>query len=276
MALRSALLAAGLLLAAAPATAEPKVLELEPLRERLRTIEVEINGQTGRFMLDTGGGLTTVTPAFADRIGCTPWGRTSGPNMFGEILDLQRCDGIVIHSGGVELGSTTVGVFDPTHLLQPGQPAPEGSLALDVFRDRVVTLDVAGNRLIVEDAESLAGRIEGAVELPMRTSREVFAFDAYIGVDVPLGRLWFILDSGAGGVLLIARDNAEAFGLDPAAEGPQPLKFDLAPGLPVEGLAVTPAMMLQGILGMPFMKDYVLTMDFPNQRLWVRRVERPT
>jgi len=36
-------------------------------------------------------------------------------------------------------------------------------------------------------------------------------------------------------------------------------------------MAITPEMILQGNLGMPFMKDYVLTIDFPNQRMWVRR-----
>jgi hypothetical protein len=71
--------------------------------------------------------------------------------------------------------------------------------------------------------------------------------------------------------MLIARDNAVAFGLDPQAEGPQTLRFEIAPGLPVEGPAVTPEMMLLGNLGMPFMRDYVLTIDFPHQRLWVRR-----
>jgi len=266
-----AVLAALLLsVAAAPAAAE-RTLELQPLRERLRTTRVEINGQAGDFLLDTGGGVTVISPGFAERIGCRPWGRITGFRMFGDRLDMQRCDGVSVAAQGLDLGRRTVAVLDSTPFLQPGEVPPDGSLAMDMFADRVVTLDVTGNRLIVEDEASLPARIAGATELPLRVSREVWGVDPYVGVDTPQGRLWFILDSGAGGVLLVARDNAEAFGLDPAAEGPQPLRFDLAPGVAVEGPAVTPEMSLLGNLGMPFMRDYQLTIDFPNQRLWVRR-----
>lgn len=266
----TALMAMAVTLAAGAAWAE-QPMALKPLRERLRTIEVTINGHTSDFLFDTGGGITTITPAFAEKIGCTPWGRITGHRMFGDRLDMQRCDGVTVQAQGVWFEPTTLAVFDPTPLLAPGAAVPDGTLALDVFKDRVVTLDVAGNRLTIEDEASLARRIEGATELPMRVSREVWGVDPYVGVDTEQGRLWMLLDSGAGGVLLIAKDNAAAFGLSPDAEGPQPLKFDLAPGVPVEGPAVTPDMMLLGNLGMPFMKDYVLTMDFPNQRLWVKR-----
>jgi len=266
----TALVATVATLAAGAASAE-QPMTLKPLRERLRTIEVTINGHTSDFLFDTGGGVTTITPAFAEKIGCKPWGRITGHRMFGDRLDMQRCDGVTVEAQGVRFEPTTLAVFDPTPLLAPGAAAPDGTLAMDVFKDQVVTLDVAGNRLTIEDEASLARRIEGATELPMRVSREVWGVDPYVGVDTEQGRLWMLLDSGAGGVLLVAKDNAAAFGLSPDAEGPQPLKFDLAPGVPVEGLAVTPEMMLLGNLGMPFMKDYVLTMDFPNQRLWVKR-----
>lgn len=274
--LLTALLASTMALTAGAAWAQSQTLTLKPLRERLRTIEVTINGQTSDFLFDTGGGVTTITPAFAEKIGCKPWGRITGHRMFGDRLDMQRCDGVAIEVQGVRFEPTTLAVFDPTPLLAAGTTAPDGTLAMDVLRDHVVTLEVAANRLTLEDEASLARRIVGAVELPMRVSREVWGLDPYVGVDTPQGRLWMLLDSGAGGVLLIARDNAAAFGLNPDAEGPQPLRFDLAPGVPVEGLAVTPEMMLLGNLGMPFMKDYVLTIDFPNQRLWVTRVAPAT
>lgn len=267
---RLMLAAVAVLMTAPPAFAQ-HTLALQPLRERLRTIDVEINGVASTFLLDTGGGVTTITPQFAERIGCRPWGRMTGHRMFGDRLDLQRCDNTRVAAGGLDLGTATVAVFDPTALLAPGTAIPDGALAMDVFADRVVTLDVAGNRLIVEDATSLAARIDGAIELPLRVTREVFGTDPYVGWDAPEGRLWFLLDSGAGGVLLIARDTAPLLNLDPLAEGAQALTFDLAPGVAVEGPAVTPDMILHGNLGMPFMKDYVLTIDFPNQRLWVRR-----
>ena len=268
--MKSLLAALALLSITAPAVAQT-TLPLQPLRERLRTIEVEANGVTSTYLFDTRGGVTTVTPQFAERIGCKPWGRITGHRMFGDRLDMQRCDGVKVRAAGFDLGTATFAVFDPTPLLAPGTTAPDGTLALDVLADKVFTLDVAGNRLIIEDQASLARRIEGATELPLLVTREVFATDPYVGFDTPQGRLWLLLDSGAGGVLLISKDHAAMLGLDPAVEEPRNHRFDLAPGVPVEGLTVTPEMMLTGNLGMPFMKDYVLTFDFPNQRLWVKR-----
>lgn len=268
--MKTALLAACALALAAPAFAQT-TLPLQPLRERLRTIEVEANGVTSTFLFDTGGGITTITPQFAERIGCKPWGRTTGHRMFGERLDMQRCDGVKIKAAGLDLGQATFAVFDPTHLLAPGTTAPDGTLALDVLADKVFTLDVAGNRLIIEDEASLARRIEGATEIPVLVAREVLSTDIYVAHDTPQGRLWFIVDTGMGGGLLIAKDYAALMGLDPAVETPREHSFDLAPGVPVHGLTVTPEMMLMGNMGMPFIKDYVLTVDMPNQRLWVKR-----
>jgi hypothetical protein len=272
--MRTIVSAAALALAvisAGVAAAEPRTLPLQPLRERLRTIEVVVNGVPGTFLLDTGGGITTLSPQFARKIGCKPWGRITGYRMFGDRLDMQRCDRVSITSNGVAFAPTTLAVHDSTPLMKPGAAPNDGALAMDVFADQVVTLDVAGNRLILEDAASLARRIEGATELPMKVSREVWGVDPYVGVDIAEGRLWFLLDSGAGGVMLVSKDNAAAFGLKTDVQEPQTLKFDLAPGVPVEGPVVTPEMMLLGNLGMPFMRDYVLTLDFPRQRLWVKR-----
>ena len=52
----------------------------------------------------------------------------------------------------------------------------------------------------------------------MRLVRDCSArcLNAFVAVPTPSGLTWLILDSGAGGVSLIARDYAEAFGLDPA------------------------------------------------------------
>jgi len=116
--IKLALAAAAVLLTAAPALAE-QPLALQPLRERLRTIKVEVNGVASTFLLDTGGGVTTITPQFAERIGCRPWGRITGYRMFGDRLDMQRCDGTRISSGGLDLGTVTVAVYDPTALLAP-------------------------------------------------------------------------------------------------------------------------------------------------------------
>ena len=61
------------------------------------------------------------------------------------------------------------------------------------------------------------------------------------------------------------------FGLDPEAQGPQPVRIEVAPGIVAEGLAFTPAMNIDGNLRMPFLKDWIVTLDLAEGRMWVRR-----
>lgn len=250
----------------------PEVIKLEPLRERLRTLRVTVNGQQGEFLLDTGGGATIVSPAFAQKIGCKPWGRVTGFRMTGERLDLQRCDDVRIVADGVALRPVTVGVLDAPDL-KPGTKAPDGSLALDVFRDRLITLEIEANRVTLETPETFAARIAGAREIPIRVSRELAgaAMDVYLAVPTPQGSLWFLMDSGNGGTLLVAKDMAQFFALDPKQQGPQPVRIEIAPGIVAEWhVGFTPELIMDGNLGMPFINRHVISVDLRNERMWIK------
>jgi hypothetical protein len=81
---------------------------------------------------------------------------------------------------------------------------------------------------------------------------------------------WLILDSGAGGVSLIAKEYAAAFGLDPKGKE-QRLKYQIAPGVLVDSPVLVTEMIMDGNLGQPFMSQYVMTFDLAHSRLWVTR-----
>jgi hypothetical protein len=81
---------------------------------------------------------------------------------------------------------------------------------------------------------------------------------------------WLILDSGAGGVSLIARDYARVFGLDPNAKE-QRLKYQIAPDVTVDSPVLVTDMIMDGNLGQPFMSQYVMTLDLGQGRLWVAK-----
>jgi hypothetical protein len=268
---------AGITAACANSRPAPEVIKLEPLRERLRTLRVTVNGQEGEFLLDTGGGATIISPAFAQKIGCKPWGRLTGFRMMGERLDLQRCDDVRIVAGGVALRAVTVGVLDAPDL-KPGTKAPDGSLALDVFKDRLITLEIDANRVTLETPESFAARTAGAREIPIRISRELAgaATDIYVAVPTPRGQLWFLIDSGNGGTLLVAKDMAQFFSLDPQQQGPQPVRIEVAPGIVAQWqVGFTPEMIMDGNLGMPFINRHVISVDLRNERMWIKPLSGP-
>jgi hypothetical protein len=192
--------------------------------------------------------------------------------MFGKRGDGPHCDGVQLKAGEVALTPVNVGQIDFGGQF-PGDKAPDGLLSLDAFDGKAITIDQAAGTLTIETPASLAERVEHMQELPMRLVRDCSArcLNAFVAVPTPSGLTWLILDSGAGGVSLIARDYAEAFGLDSAKKMGQRLRVDVAPGIHVDSPVMIADMIMDGNLGQPFMSQYVLTLDIERGRLWAAR-----
>lgn len=263
---------AGLLfISAAAAAAQPQaVFKLESYRKTV-ALHATVGGHDGLFLLDTAGGLTLLSPAFAKTAGCKPWGRLSGFQMMGQRLDAPRCDNIDFTLGDQIFRAPLTAVLDIAPLVAKDAAPVAGSIALDLFAGKTITVDLPGRRLIVESPASLQARIAHARELPVLLSREMQgrALAASVGVATSRGMLWFELDTGNGGTLLISQPYAALFGLDPTAKGPQQASFAVAAGLRAQGTAFTPDMILDGNLGMPFLHDKVITLDLQAGRLWI-------
>jgi hypothetical protein len=261
---------AGLLLGLAAAAQPLAEFKLEPYRKTV-ALRAAVNGQQGLFLLDTAGGLTVLSPAFAKAAGCTPWGRLSGFQMMGQRLDGPRCDDVRFQLGDRVFHAPVTLVLDIAALVAPDAAPVAGSIALDLFAGQVITVDLPGRRLIVESPASLQQRVGDAKPLPLLLSREVQgrALAAALGVATAQGLLWFELDTGNGGTILVSQPYAALFGLDPKASGPQVADFALAPGLRAKGTAFTPDMIIDGNLGMPFLRDKRITLDLQTGRLWI-------
>lgn len=249
----------------------PQVIKLERFRKALWKVHVTVKGKPGDFLLDTGGGVTLLTEEFSKGIDCKFWGRTTGYNMFGKRSDGPHCDGVQIMAGDVALTPVSVGKIDFGEQFA-GDRKPDGLLSLDAFDGKAITLDQAAGTLTVETPASLAGRTKGMRELPLRLSRECSArcLSAFVGVPVAEGMTWLILDSGAGGVSLISKDHARIFGLDPEAKE-QRLRYEAAPGVPIDSPVIVTDMIMDGNLGQPFMSRYVITFDLNAGRLWLAK-----
>ncbi len=257
---------------AAASTNKPQVIKLQRFRKALWKVHLTIQNKPGDFLLDTGGGVTLLTEEFSKGIKCEFWGRTTGFNMFGKRGDDPHCDNVQILAGDVALTPVNVGKIDFKDQF-PGDVAPDGLLSLDAFDGKVFTLDQKAATLTIETPKSFASRIRTMKELPFRMSRECSArcLSGFIGVPTPKGMTWLILDSGAGGVSLISKDYAAVFGLDPNAKE-QRLKFEAAPGIPIDSPVLVTDMIMDGNLGQPFMSQYVMTFDLAHSRLWIGKV----
>jgi hypothetical protein len=273
---RAAMMTAWVLAALASGPVAAQEIRLGDYLGALHTVEATVAGQSGTFLFDTGGGVSVVTPEFAERIGCTPWGNVSGFRLSGERLDGPRCDDVVFDLGdGVSLASPAAGVFDLKAMLPPQGPV-DGILSLDAFVDQPFTLDLAGSRIILETPASLAARIDGAVEVPVHFARQAggYSITVLAGVETDAGDLWLQLDSGAVPPLLLAPHAAAAMGVPESAQPAQPFALALGAGerrATVEATpTIRPNMIIDGNIGEPTMARMLLTFDLANQKLWVR------
>lgn len=249
----------------------PQVLKLERFRKALWTAPISINGKAGRFFFDTGGGRTLLETQFAKSVECIFWGRTTGFNMFGEKGSGPRCEKAKVASGDVALTPADVGVIDWGDRWG-ADTKPDGLLSLDAFDGKVITLDQQSATLTIETEASLAVRAAKATEVPLRIARECSGacLTVFIGVPTSAGTAWLTLDSGAGGVSLIATDYAELFGLK-ANEREQRLKYEVAPGITADSPVVVTDMIMDGNLGQPFMSRYVITLDLARGKGWIAK-----
>lgn len=256
--------------AASSAIAPQAVYKLEPYRKTV-ALRAHIGDQQGLFTFDTAGGITLMSPAFAAKIGCKPWGRLSGHRMMGDRLDMPRCDDVSLRLGAQTYRLPVAGVFDIASLLPKDAAPVDGSIALDAFAGRAITIDFPGMRLIVESAASLRERTAEAQSLPVSLSRELQgrALAASIGIPTRSGTAWMELDSGNGGTILVAKPYAALLGLDPEEKGPQQADFAISGAMRAQGYAFAPDMILDGNLGMPFLKDKVVTLDLAAGKLWI-------
>jgi hypothetical protein len=242
----------------------------------MMTLRANVRGQEGTFVFDTGGGISYVSPSFAETIGCKPWGKLSGFVLTGQRLDMQRCDNLTFYIDRQPFTAPIAGVFDLMKFMPPNVPKIDGSIALDVFVNRAITLSLAEKTLTLESPSSFRARIIPSREVPIRLVREVegVALAVVVGVITPKGMAWMEIDSGNGGANVIAAHIAPLLNLKTGVKEPQPASFRLAGGIPVTGEArVNETLIMDGNIGTRFLIDWNLTLDLARGRAWLAPVK---
>lgn len=266
----------------ATGSSRPIVLPLEPYADTpLKAVAVTMGGKTVPFLFDTGGGLTVVTPEAADTLGCTPFGQVTGFRADGEKITEKRCGPVALRIGAY--GTTDeVGVFDLMGMIRkqveharkagrdvPMPPTIGGLVGLSSFKGRIVTLDYAHDRIVVETPASARARIRSMQPVAARVVTEASgSMNVLLQARAQTGTLWLQVDSGNNGPTFLSPHAAAQLGITLPKDKQEPLDIDLI------GLGKVPAsvrlrpMIYDGQLGIGTIRKLVLTIDLADGRAW--------
>jgi len=159
-------------------------------------VKAKVNGVVGKFIFDTGAGMTFLTKKYSDKL---PGVKNLKRNYIGFRATSERVDMGLYQVDKISVGSFSkknedVGIMDIDLF------GYDGLISLNFFEDKAVTIDYKNKELILETAASLAFKksIGNVISLQLKEDRdistEIFAFFVLNKKDT----LLFSIDSGAG------------------------------------------------------------------------------
>ena len=136
------------------------------------SVQAVIGDHQGTFLFDSGSGVSSITPEFAAKIGCKPWGQISGLRMTGKRLDMRRCDNVSVRLGTYQSKTGTIGVFDLGKVLPPSLGGIDGTIALDLFVSQSLCLSYSRHVLQVLGSGILVKSVSTRRSVPNHIVRD--------------------------------------------------------------------------------------------------------
>jgi hypothetical protein len=189
---------------------------LENYVGNLKKVNVTIGSNSYSFLFDSGGGETFISPEIAKSLGKTIYGSTTGFRMSGEMIKYSKTDSISLNIYRTTIFHSTIGILDIMSLLPEGFSKLDGVISLKSFHDKILTLDLANNRIILETTSSYRKLIKNKNALQSRFANgpdgnELIIF---LGIRKQKHLYWFLFDSGNLGELLLSHHTAYEWGLE--------------------------------------------------------------
>ncbi len=239
------------------------------------TINVQVGKKTYLFLFDTGGGITTISPSVAKEIGCEPFGQITGFNAGGTRLDFKRCDNVELKLAGYQTRVNT-GVFEIMHFFSPDTKEIGGIISLQTFENRVITIDLSGNLLTVENENSFTERIKDMKPLESRIGSQGAGgvIDIFVAANTPKGKIWLEFDTGNFSALLLAPHAQEMLGINfdapNRAKMTKPVKLDIVGFGEIEMPGREREMIYDGMLNYDTISKMTVTIDLRSGKMWAK------
>jgi hypothetical protein len=167
------------------------------LRRNMPFVQVQVNGRGPfTFGIDTGTGADAlVAPALAEALGLSTTGTVEAGDPSGKNRrQLPQVRLAKLSVGGVDFAGITAAVYQPSQ----AEGRCDGILGFPLFRDRLLTLDYPGARLVI--GEGTLTRATDGTTVPFRSPDGVPVVDLTVGSEtVPA-----VIDSRGSGLALPA------------------------------------------------------------------------
>jgi hypothetical protein len=257
-------------------------VEFDRLAHAVR-VPVQIAGETHQFVVDTGIGITVVSPAVAARPEMTALGETSaGRRMSGQLVEapLVRLPELAV--GGFSAAQRVAGVYDLGTEF-------DGILSPGFFEPYALTIDPVRRTLTIGDAPT------DGVEIPLEVRRDGPSVAPFASLMLPSGRTITVeVDTGSEALILDTRFMPDC-GLspdDPAIEtetGTDETGYDWtrryatvkgsvhlsdAPQTAHDApRAIYQDIIYDGLVGTDYLERFRVTFDFAGERMVLAPVE---
>lgn len=259
----------------------PLTVDMKPYVGRLVTLDVQVGERETHMLFDTGAGVTAVTPELASAFNCAPFGRLVGHRMSGERVDFEKCGRQTI-SFGAYSASSDMYVFDLMALLPEGLPALGGIVSLASFSDHPFTLDLTGQKLVIETERSLRERTQNAKQADLRIIKGTGGdgeITTLVRIEAETGDLWFLLDSGNLDHVIVAAHAIDQLGveIDPEtvsnSDNILDLELEIAGAYSVAVTARVRDILYDGALNEDVMRRFLITFDLENENIWFSKAD---
>jgi hypothetical protein len=201
-------------------------------------------------------------------------------SVSGERVEFQWCEDIPLELAGIDIAAPRIAVFDLAAILPPGLPPLDGVLSLKSFDGRVVTIDLPGERLVLESAASAAARRWAMRPLTARvaTGEDGSTLTIFLAVRAEGALLWLLLDNGNIAGTILAPHALDQLGVPaawPGRDGTPAGAVELE--IEVVGLearldqVMVREIIYDGVLSETFMRQAPMMFDLREKDPWIGR-----
>lgn len=254
-------------------------------------LPVEVNGEGPfEFILDTGAGTSLLSSELGQKLGIKIIGSREGQSAGGAVsVSLARVSSLAVASA--KLDDVDVGLVDLSHIGKTIGAKIDGDLGYNFLKHFRITLDYRKNEIRFDNPKrfELAGQSMAVTEVAMRLAspaKPLILVDVYAN---GRGPFQFAIDTGTS-TTAITPELAKQLGVVSAPIGPATtggaqvdvtaavLQSFQVGGARIDSLAVVAAdffamlsnalgAKLDGIVGYNFLRNYKVTLDYPNETL---------